>query len=879
MAKKTLLSPNQDAAANPAKNVWVQANAGTGKTSVLVQRLLRILFRNDDIDNAGILCLTYTNAGAGEMRNRILAALRDWAMASDAELIDLLNNIAPNKPATLDDAAHARKIFFQYIDNPDVLKIKTIHGFCEEILRRFPIEAGISPAWTLTSDANQRVLLQDSLNKLINSSQKNISNNAHINDAFAHIVGRVSENFMGDMLNILSSQYKHFFQVNDIIKYRKYFIDTAQYFLRLDTPLQTEISTEKLQKIINLASEEINVSKKPAVYLIEIIKKTKQYIEKTIDFNEYKTAWLKKTDGGKISNIAKKDYLAEEQERIYQINQHNLSQRVFDDTIALFDLSAAFAKTYAELKSARNLLDFEDLILYTRKLFSNPETMGWVLSQLNIHLGHILVDEAQDTAPLQWDILRMLAGDFFATGDTDKKQHSLFVVGDTKQSIYGFQGADPTAFAASRDDIALHIKQNLRDLQEIPLDQSFRSLSAILNTVDTFFSDDTVIEISGFKNNTHKCFRTGQGLVELHKLISKQNDEQDINDYIKTIAAKIESLIKSGDYKAEDIMILVQNRHPMAAPLVAELKRRNINVAGSDRIVLPNFPAVRDLLNLIRFCINQSDDYSLCCVLKSPIFRLTEDDIFKICKIKNDTKSTVFDVLATTHPNIHAQLTEILIWSETLAPYSFFMQVLESNNTRREMIAALGTQIIDPLEEFLTICLSYERTQPGTLRHFIKHFITGNSEIKRDMDASAGVRIVTVHGSKGLEAPVVFLIDTIHTPKTDKIINIPQTELSPELRKTGANMPPVWLWSPGKDDNGRCARQDAAATAASKIHIAEYYRLLYVAMTRARDRLYIYGYTPNKNPPENAWHTQLWRVLSTTSNADTTDDIIRIKND
>lgn len=879
MAKKIQLSPNQDIAANPAENIWVQANAGTGKTGVLTQRLLRILFRCENINDTGILCLTYTNAGAGEMRTRILKSLQNWAMSSDEELMDMLESVVLNKPVTPADAAHARQIFFQFIDNPDVLKIKTIHGFCEEILRRFPIEAGVSPAWVLVSDANQRVLLQDTFNKLINTSQQNASDNARAGDAFAHIVGRVSENFMGELLGMLSAQYKHFFQVNDIVKYREHFIDTTRYFLNLDLPIQTTPDISKLKKMLELAEADANSSKKPASCLTTVITKTKQYIDTTIDFEGYKTAWLKKTDGEPIANVAKKDYLVDEQTRVYQFNQHRLSQCVFDDTIALFDLSAAFAKTYADLKRARSLLDFEDLILYTRRLFSNPETMGWVLSQLNVRLSHILVDEAQDTAPLQWDILRMLAGDFFTDGTTADNPHSLFVVGDTKQSIYGFQGADPAAFATSRDDIAAHIQENMRSLREVPLDQSFRSLGAILSAVDTFFNDETVINISGFKNNNHKHFRPEQGLVEVHKLISKQNGDLTVDDYVCTIADKIKSLIASGECTASDIMILVQNRHPMAAPLVVELKRRNIDVAGSDRIILPNFPAIRDLLNLTRFCLNTSDDYSLCCTLKSPLFRLAEADIFKICKIKNDTRTTVFDVLSTTHPDIHARLTEILQWSETLAPYSFFTQILESHNARQEMIAALGTQIVDPLEEFLTICLSYERTQPGTLFHFLKWFITGGSEIKRDMDASSGVRIVTIHGSKGLEAPVVFLVDTINTPKYDKIVNVPATALTPALRAVGKNMPPVWLWSPSKEEGGRCAQQDAATSAAMDIHMAEYYRLLYVAMTRARDRLYIYGYTPYKNASENAWHTQLWRVLSSAPNADASDEIIRITND
>ena len=147
-----------------------------------------------------------------------------------------------------------------------------------------------------------------------------------------------------------------------------------------------------------------------------------------------------------------------------------------------------------------------------------------------------------------------------------------------------------------------------------------------------------------------------------------------------------------------------------------------------------------------------------------------------MCKTRNDTTSkenpvTVFDVLQNQQPDIYNDLLDMVEQSKSLAPYSFFTYVLNKNDNRERIIAALGKQVIDPLEEFLTMCLSYERTQPGTLRDFIKWFITGDSEIKRDMDANQGVRIMTVHGSKGLASPVVFLIDTVFVPKQESILN------------------------------------------------------------------------------------------------------------
>ncbi len=873
MIKKEPLSPEQEIAANPSENIWVQANAGTGKTSVLVQRLLRILFRTRDAESSGILCLTYTNAAAGEMRNRILAALRNWALADDDVLRDLLQGVSVNKTPTDEDIVNARKIFFKYIDSPEILKIKTIHGFCEEILHRFPTEAGISPVWSLVSDASQRVLLHEALEKLINNPE----NDPKTLGAFNRIVNVVSEYRIDDLLRYIGNQYKNFFLANDFVKYRKYFVENITKILNINGHKNTSFSVKELENIINC----IESDKKAGKTLQNIVNLTKQYIENTIDFEKYKTAYLTK-EGTPIKNLAKRDFLAREQERVFEKNQQLVNQSIFDDTIALFDLSAAFAKTYQSLKQSNNVLDFEDLILYTHKLFSNPETMGWVLSQLDLSLSHILVDEAQDTGPLQWSLLRLLAGDFFAEGDKTDTPRSLFVVGDTKQSIYGFQGADPKAFASSREQIASFIKNNARQIREIPLTQSFRSVEPILQTVDKFFGNEIIAKKVGFLNNPHKCFRVGQrGLVEIHGLVSaKSEDSQnDKKTYISTIANQIEDLIKNKGRSAKDIMVLVQQRQPFAVLMSNELKRRGIAVAGSDRVVLPNFPVIKDFMNLLRFCINQSDSYSLGCVLKSPMFALTDADVYAICEVRNrennhrkqgnkDSEQVpLIDFVKSERPDIYTVLQDIIQMYSVSGPYKFFTYLLNTHKVREKMVAALGTQIIEPLEEFMTMCLAYERTQPGTLKHFLKWFITGASEVKRDMDSGEGVRIVTVHGSKGLQSPVVFLIDTVSMPKSENIYN---------LKSENANFP-LWIWTANKSNGFSNEFKEIVSYQQDK-DIEESFRLLYVAMTRARDELYIYGFSPYTKAPELSWHNMLWQTLSNDESISVSNNIIRISN-
>ncbi|MDR1826386.1 MAG: UvrD-helicase domain-containing protein [Rickettsiales bacterium] len=821
MARKITLSNEQAGAVDPAVNIVVQANAGTGKTFVLVQRLLRILFREYQADAnrekpRGILCLTYTNAGAAEMRNRILSAIMEWARAENTELRELLRGIAHNPKPTDDDIQMARKIFYHFIDNPHALKIQTIHSFCEDILRRFPFEADVPPAWRLVSGAEQKRLLKDTFAELLMGKETNLQ------DAFDNILGLVSEYSLDALLESILEQYKRIILLKQNPNFPGYVI-------------------EKTKKFLNADKE----PKKP-----DFDGNFEQILTKTGDIR-------KKLTPGEMAVASE----------VYAWDQFQKNLRILKTSADFLVLCNAFADKYIELKNRRGLLDFDDMLFKTMIMFQNPKVMGQVLEQLDFNLKHILVDEAQDNSPVMWKIIFSMLENFWTTGDLQNPR-SLFVVGDIKQSIFSFQGADPKEFA----DIPLKIKgmtrNDLRQYETVPLLESRRTSRPVLDVMDHFFN---TADLAGFPKGTrHKCWREDDfGYVEINPQYLKSNESEELESvrkrYAKKIADKIESLVKDEKIPEEDIMVLVQRRNPFAPLLTRELKRKGIATAGSDRIVLPEFPPVRDLLNLIRFVLGADDpenDAALGFVLRGPVCGFSEKELYDLCAGR-DLKKSLYQTLSEKRPDTYKELADLVLL-KNLAPFGFLSKVLKKY--REKILGAAGRPAIEPLDEFMTLALSYERTKAGGLMGFLRWFLDGENEIRRDMEAGAGVRILTAHSSKGLEAPVVFLIDTTKNPQ------------SPRRQKPFASLCPeegVFICKAGE---GSSARFDHAKEIESVRLTEEYWRLLYVAMSRARDRLYIFGCQERGN--SDSWHSLLYRTVRDMPGAEVSDDgVITVKND
>lgn len=897
---------NQKEAANPNYSVWVSASAGTGKTTVLVSRLLRLFL--SDVDPTKILCLTYTNAGAIEMQDRIFKRARSWAVINDFDLeveikklffVDI-EKCDFDESEMLSLKTKARKLFSKLIDNPIPLKIYTIHAFCQSVLKRFPIEAKVSPHFSVIDDIDADKLLDEAYKDFLCKIRYSKDENAvHISNQF-------------DYLTSILTQYTFEKLISEIIKKREDFNTLLEIYKTAE-----EVKTQLQKKIFsNFDNVDVNadeneyikniISKIPFATLKEMVSildgyntKTKEYenILKFLSFDNidlqvenfdmYKYFFLTKTNEKRKSILNKSislkypqlsENLVREADRIEYENNFVYCLKIYRATEAILDIAFEFINIYKSLKNKNNVMDFSDLIETVNHLFHEPNISEWILYKMDGGISHILIDEAQDTSPLQWNIVDVLTEEFFTSGKTEKNIKSIFSVGDKKQSIFGFQGADVSLFEKYKKHFKNRVENGNFVFKELPLNRSFRSCKNILNLVDKILNESDIVKGVLLQNEVieHIPHRKDyDGYVELLPLINKnENDETNylkppfevvhisnsVADLSDIVAKKIKHILqndflpfddnnkteKSLRRKVEprDIMILVQKREN-AKYLVQKFNEYNIPVSGQDKLILSNNIVVEDLISLVKFTLSPYDDLSLAEVLKSPIFNLNDDDLFKLCYERN---GTLYEQLNKydEYKGIYAELSEYISLSRIKTPFLFFDYILKVKDKRKNFISRFGDIINDILNEFMQKCLYYDKEKMGkSLFDFYSWFSSSEISVKRDMEqVNNVVRIMTVHGSKGLEAPIVFLFDANirNSSLTDKIL---WTDNFPIFKDTNLK--------------SSCLKKIYLDTKDSSEE--EFYRLLYVAMTRARDKLYITGWGSSEGSNEKTWYSCIKQIM------------------
>ncbi|UHS57882.1 double-strand break repair helicase AddA [Agrobacterium vaccinii] len=890
----------QTRASDPTSSAWVSANAGSGKTHVLTQRVIRLLLAG--CRPSAILCLTYTKAAASEMSSRVFDRLADWATLSNADLSQRIAAIEGRVPDLI-KLKEARRLFAKALETPGGLKIQTIHAFCEALLHQFPLEANVAGHFSVLDDRAASTLLAEARRTLLTAVSLEVDQ--PLAQALAYVLDAADETGLESLLSVIVANRNAIRGFLDMTRSHGG-IDAAlrsRAGVSADETEQTAaaafwplpgLSGLSLDTYLTLADEIGGSRVIDVAYALREASRTTD-VFKRVDFIEaalLTSQGAPKSDTYVINKAMQKsapgllDDLTLARAHVVACRDRYRTLRMLEATKHALTLAERLIGDFEDLKKQRSQLDFEDLIERAATLLNRDTAGAWVHYKLDQGIDHILVDEAQDTSPVQWTIIQSLAADFFH-GDTAREgRRTVFAVGDEKQSIYSFQGARPERFSQESRETQQRVRAVEQTFHSVRLPLSFRSTDDVLAAVDQVFSVPEHAEGLSAENEPveHRSNRQGQaGTVELWDMVAAEPVENE-EDWTapfdalresappaivaRRIAARIaemigtETIFEKGVERvieAGDILVLVRKRHAFVNALTRELKqRKNIPVAGADRLRLTDHIAIQDLLALGRFVLLPEDDLSLSALLKSPLFNHTEDDIFELAALRAADTSVWqhLQAISTGEANRFktsvSLLTHFITLSRTQTIHDFFAAVLTLHEGRARFLARLGNEASDVLDEFLSFALDHEKTGLPGLQSFISVMETDAPEIKREQDKERGeVRIMTVHASKGLEAPVVFLVDGgsrafIHS-------HLPKLRF---VETTNAALP---IWLPGKGfDNALVSKDEDRLKLSSE---QEYRRLLYVAMTRAADHLIVCGYRgPRENP--DCWHAMIARSLA-----------------
>lgn len=881
---------NQSRAANPKDSVWVSANAGSGKTYVLTDRVIRLLL--DGTDPSKILCLTYTKAAAAVMQNRVFARLSDWATMDGDALAKIIEDIDGARPGPK-RLAQARRLFARALETPGGLKIQTIHAFCEAILHQFPLEANIAGHFELMDDMMQVALIGEARRQVLQAAR--LDHNVELASAFADVLDAAGEFGLQQLLDEAVTKRNDLTRFirevgQDDLRRTAFYshfgftgTETEDDILSALWPVQ-EFDREMLRSILDIQKSAARAQEFAMILLDAKFGPESDQREEAL-----RTAFIKATGEPKSGSFIGSKGVTERfpdfierfdraAQRVFEgldkLKQLRLLRLTFSALVVVDDLIGR----YEHMKRNRGLLDFDDLIVRTVALLARQDAGPWVQYKLDKGIDHILVDEAQDTSPNQWNVIRLLSEEFF-TGNTARNvRRTLFAVGDEKQSIYSFQGAIPEDFARHGKATEQKTGQAELTFERVNLNFSFRSAPDVLSAVDKVFERPEAHRGFGVDHGptVHTAIRDHDpGEVQIWDMLTPETtpEEDDWRTPVDSlpappvrlaeqIARTIEHWLKNGEIiegqnrrlEARDIMVLVRKRDQFMPALSRELKKRHVPVAGADRLKLTDHIAVQDLMALGRFMLLPSDDLSLAALLKSPLFKWDDDQLFTLGYERAANETLYERLLAQAKDDlllapVAARLQEWRNRADTVPVFEFYADILGRGGARRELLARLGHEAGDVIDEFQNYAIATEKTGLPGLQAFLETLEAVTPEIKRELDQSRNeVRIMTVHAAKGLEAAVVFLVDSGSSASSGgRMSNL----LSFDMREYSGWEGKGFLFVPGK----------AYATAFSaglvdKLKVRaeeEYRRLLYVGMTRAEDRLIICGYRGSRQVPDT-WH-------------------------
>ncbi len=888
----------QARALDPASTIWVEASAGSGKTKVLVDRCLRLLL--DGTAPERLLCITFTKAAASEMANRLMQALQAWVAQSEQALESSLDALL-GRPPEEEEITRARSLLASVLDTPGGLKVQTLHSFCQSVLSRFPLEAGISPGFQTLDERSAAELMAAARDDLIRQA----SLEPRLAEALEAVLVAHGEEGLGELQALLANERDHLIPLLEK--------GDLPPLLRLADFLDLDLEADP-EEVLREGLSDAALPHDGDLGLIKtaLISGTPKEREKVAGlevflgltpearaeaFGDYVGLFLANSGKDraarkrlltKSAQVAVPEAIAvmeAEAGRLLALEERVIAARCLRLTAANLILASHLLQHYEARKQALGALDYQDMLQRTANLLAKEGAAAWVLYKLDGGLSHVLIDEAQDTSPLQWQILKVLTEEFYsgvsAAAEREAGPRSVFAVGDAKQSIYRFQGADPAGFEAAARHYASRAEAARLHFERVPLIHSFRSVPAVLEAVDAVFDAAPALTEGRYPNHLSVRADAGGEVTLDPRQLPLQEEEAEAwflpleqrrasspaVALADALAARIEHWLKDPKARREegeawlsargraieagDILILVRRRDRLFHALARALERRSLPVAGIDRMLLTQQLAVQDLTALVQVLLLPDDDLSLANVLKGPLYGIDDESLYRLAYKREATLWAELLAHSGDDPLWQAaasELQELRRQVDFLPPFELLSQVLGALSGRRRIAGRLGEECGDPLDEFLSLALDYEREHTPTLQGFLGWLTRSEVEIKRDMEeAGQKIRLMTVHGAKGLQAPVVIIPDTDQRRTRSAAFQISGTEGLLLRRVKDCERVPAIRAIAGEQ------REEAAA---------EERRLLYVAMTRAEDRLYLAGHSTREEVPEGSWYDLLKRGLA-----------------
>jgi len=873
---------SQALAANPGWSIWVSANAGSGKTFVLTRRVLRLLLSG--VDPQSILCLTYTKAAAAEMRRRVAAALAEWAVMDEAGLAKALADIegSPVAPAM---ARLARTLFAKALETPGGLKIVTIHAFCESVLHRFPLEARVPFDFKVIED-------EERTGMVLSAREAVLAEGLGVAGAVETLFETLSDSQIADAIDTALSDGRKLRAVlsrPDAAKANlRRLLGTTN--LRASADIARDIVAGRLVGPADVARlfaicppKGGNRSLEDKLAMLDLTQPSpERWLRAFLTADETVPARFPvKAVSTADADLA--DTLVAEAERLAALAEERRNSRLVERSEAVLDIVAAIAGRYEKQKRARSLLDFDDLVEKLATLFET-ESADWVRYKLDAGIDHILVDESQDTNAEQWRVVRAIAAEFFNGAGAVTRPRSLFAVGDQKQSIYSFQGAEPELFGGTGRDFARIAGTVDAQFQPVPLHTSFRTLPEILAAVDAV-SDQPGIQAALLEGEkvTHNTARTMTGgsvtlwppvqqaasapagadwpttALETEQTAPRQVAERIARQIRQWVDAERPLTGRGRAVRADDVLILVQSRGALFQEVIRALRKFGLPTPGADRLNVTGHIGVMDLLALCDVLLNPADDLQLAALLRSPLFDISEDDLFALAQPRQRGETLWQALGGCTIPACQEAHERLARWRGALdfeRPFEFLAQVLYAEGGLKRFHARLGPEVDDVFAELLALALDHEQKSQPSLQGFVAQMRARTISVKRELaESGSGVRVMTVHGAKGLEAPIVILADAATKPHASQI--------GKPVYVLTDSPGPLLIHAAG-------VKNHVADTLAHKQAIddnllQEYWRKLYVAMTRAEDELYITGaLTPGNDAGkqlENSWYAVVEAAL------------------